>query len=157
MGNWKWRMRPRAGGVLRLSQESWWASKGLTQDYSRENRWGRYGQGRCWSGTTCGCWSVNQFSHSVISDSLRPSVLQHARLPCPLPTPQVCSNPCQLSQWCHPAISSSVTPFSSCLQSFPASGSFPVSQFFAWGSQSTGVSASASYLPMNIQDWFPLR
>ena len=97
-----------------------------------------------------------QFSHSVMSDSLWPHGLQHARLPCPSPTPRACSNSCPSSQWCHPIISSSVIPFSSCLQSFPASGSFPVSQFFASDSQSLGASASASVLPMNIQDWFPL-
>ena len=101
------------------------------------------------------CFSV-QFSRSVVSDSLQPHGLQHARLACPLLSPEVCSNSCPLSQWCHPTISSSVVPFSSCLQSFPASGSFPVSQFFPSGGQSVGVSASASVLPMNIQDWFPL-
>ena len=78
------------------------------------------------------------------------------RLPCPSPTPRACSNSCPSSQWCHPTISSSVIPFSSCLQSFPASGSFPMSRLFASGGQSIGVSASASVLPMNIQDWFPL-
>ena len=78
------------------------------------------------------------------------------RLPCPSPTPRACSNSCPSSQWCHPTISSSVVPFSSCLQSFPASGSFPMSQLFASGGQSVGVSASASVPPMNIQDWFPL-
>ena len=97
-----------------------------------------------------------QFSHSVVSNSLRPHGLQHARLPCPLATPGVYSNSCPLSQWCHPAISSSVVPFSSCFQSFPASGSFQMRQFFASGSQSIGVSASASVLPMNTQDWSPL-
>ena len=97
-----------------------------------------------------------QFSHSVVSDSLQPHESQHARPPCPSPTPGVHSNWCPLSQWCHPAISSSVIIFSSCLQSFPASGSFPVSQFFASGGRSIGVSASASVLPVNIQDWFPL-
>ena len=97
-----------------------------------------------------------QFSCSVVSDSLRPHGLQHIRLPCPLPTTGVHSNSCLLSRWCHPTISSSVIPFSSCLQFFPASGSFPMSQFFASGGQSIGVSASASVLPMNIQDWFPL-
>ena len=89
-------------------------------------------------------------------DSLWPHDLQHTRLPCPSPSPGACSNSCQLSQWCHPTISSSVIPFSSCLQSFPASGSFPVSQLCASGDQSIGASASASVLPMNIQDWFPL-
>ena len=99
-----------------------------------------------------------QFSHSVVSDSRRPHGLQHTRLPCPSPMPWACSNSCPLSRWCHATISSSVVPFFSCLQSFPASGSFPVSQFFASGGQSIGVSAStsASVLPMNIQDWFPL-
>ena len=82
--------------------------------------------------------------------------LQHARPPCPSPTPRVYSNSCSLSRWCHPVISFSVVPFSSRLQSFPASGSFPMSQFFPSGGQSIGVSASASVLPMNIQDWFPL-
>ena len=81
---------------------------------------------------------------------------QHARLPCPSSTPGACSNSCPSSWWCHPTISSSVVPFSSCLQSFPASGSFPVSQFFTSGGRSIGVSASASVLPMSIQDWFPL-
>ena len=86
----------------------------------------------------------------------RPHGLQHSRLPCPSPTPETCSNSCPSSWWCHPTISSSVVPFSSCLQSFPASGSFPRSQFFASGGQSMGVSASTSVLPKNIQDWFPL-
>ena len=98
-----------------------------------------------------------QFSCSVMSDSLQPHGLQHASLPCPSPTPKVYSNSCPLSQWCHPTISSSVVPFSSHPQSFPASGSFQMSQFFASGGQSIGVSASASVLPMNIQDWLPLR
>ena len=97
---------------------------------------------------------ILQLSRSVISDSLRPHGLQHARPPCPSPAPGVYSNSCPLSWWCHPTISSSV--FSSCLQSFPASGSFPMSQLFASGGQSIGVSASASVLPMSIQDWFPL-
>ena len=91
-----------------------------------------------------------------MSDSLWPHGLQHARLPCPSPTPGACSNSCTLSQWCHPTISSSVIPLSSRLQSFPASGSFQMSQFFTSGGQSIGVSASASVLPMNIHDWFPL-
>ena len=92
----------------------------------------------------------------VISDSLRPHGLQHPRPPCLSPTPGVYSNSCPLSQWCHPIISSSVIPFSSRLQSFPESGSFQMSQFFTSGGPSVGVSASASVLPMNIQDWFPL-
>ena len=98
-----------------------------------------------------------QFSHSVVSNSLRPHGLQHTRLPCPSPTPRACSNSCPSSRWCHLTISSSVVPFSSHLQSFPASGSFPMSQLFESGGQSIGVSASASVLPMNIQDWFPLE
>ena len=97
-----------------------------------------------------------QFSHSVVFDSLWPHGLQHTKPPCPSPTPGVYSNSCVLSRWCHPTISSFVIPFSSCIQSFPASGSFPMSQFFAI-LQSIGVSASASVLPMDIQDWFPLR
>ena len=101
-------------------------------------------------------FSSVQYSLSVVSDSLQPHGLQHARLPCLLPTPGACSNSCSSSQWCHPTISSSVVPFSSCLQSFPASRSFSMSQFFASGGQSIGASASASVLPMNVQDWFPL-
>ena len=97
-----------------------------------------------------------QFSNSVMSDSLRPHGLQHTRPPCPSPTPRACPNSCPLSQWYHPTISSSVIPFFSCLQSLPASRSFPTSQFFASGEQSIGVSASASVLPINIQDSFPL-
>ena len=97
--------------------------------------------------------SVSQFSLPVVSDSLRPHESQHARPPCPSQTPGVYSNPCPSSQWCHPAISSSVVPFSSCLQSLPASGSFPVSQLFTWGGQSTGVSALASFLPKKSQGW----
>ena len=96
------------------------------------------------------------FSVSVVSDSFQPHGLHHSRPPCPSPTPGTYSNSCPLSQWCHPTISSSVVPFSSRLQSFPASGSFPMSQFFTSGGQSIGVSASASVLPVNIQDWFPL-
>ena len=100
--------------------------------------------------------SLVQFSRSVVSNSLRPYESQHARPTCPSPTPGAYSNSCPSNRWCHPTISSSVISFSSRLQSFPASGSFPISQFFASGGQSIGVSASASVLPMNIQDWFPL-
>ena len=117
----------------------------------------------------CSCWALGlslsncgsrlsysiQFS-SVMSDSLWPHGLQHTRPPCSSPTPRVYPNSCPLSRWCHPAISSSAVPFSSCPQSFPASGSFPMSQFFPSGGQRIGVSASASVLPMNIQDWFTL-
>ena len=96
------------------------------------------------------------FSLSVMSDSVWPCGLQYARLPCPSPTPGVYPNSCPLSQWCQPTISSSVVPFSSCVQSFPTSGSFQMSQLFASHGQSIGVSASTSVLPMNTQDWFPL-
>ena len=96
------------------------------------------------------------FSHSVISDSLQPHGLQHARLPCSSPSPKVCSNSCPWSRWCYITISSSATPFSFCLQSFPASGSSPMSQLFTSGGQSIGTSASSSVLPMNVQGWFPL-
>ena len=102
-------------------------------------------------------FSSVQFSRSVMSHSLQPHVSQPARPPCPSPTPRVHSNACPSSQWCHPAISSSVVPFSFCPQSLPASGSFPMSQLFTWGGQSIGVSALASGLPMNTQDWSPLR
>ena len=102
------------------------------------------------------CQSVSQFSRSVVSDSLQPHESQHARPPCPSPAPGVYANSCPSSQWWHPAISSSVIPFSSYPQSPPASGSFPMSQLFSWGGQSIGVSASASVLPMNTQDWSPL-
>ena len=98
-----------------------------------------------------------QFSRSVLSDSLRPHEWQHAKPPCPSPTPRVYSDSCPSSQWCHPTISSSVIPFSSHLQSFSASWSFQMNQFFTSLGQSIGVSASASVLPMNIQDWFPLE
>jgi len=101
-------------------------------------------------------FSSVQFSHSVVSDSLQSHESQNDRPPCPSPTPKVYPNSWPSSQWCHPTISSSVIPFSSCPQSLPASGSFPMSQLFAWGGQSIGVSASASVLAMNIQDWFPL-
>ena len=100
-------------------------------------------------------FSSVQFSHSFMTDSLRPHELQHARPPCPSPTPGVHPNSCPSCRWCHPAILSSVVPFSSCPQSLPASESFPVSQLFAWGGQSTGVSALASFLPKNTQDWSP--
>ena len=104
-----------------------------------------------------GWFSSVQFSHSVVSDSLQPHETQHARAPCPSPSPGIYPNSCPLSRWCHPAISSSVVPFSSCPQSFPASESFPMSQLSASGGQSTGVSASTSVLPMNTQGWSPLE
>ena len=103
------------------------------------------------------CISSFQFSSSVKCESLWPHGQQHTRLPCPLPTPELCSNACASSQWCHPTISSSRIPFSSCLQSFPATGSFVLNQFFTSGGESIGASAWESVLPMNIQDWLPLR
>ena len=109
-----------------------------------------------WSEAMLYQFSSVQFSLSVVSNSLRPHEPQHTRPPCPSPTPGVYPNSCPLSRWCHPTISSSVAPFSSRLQSFPGSGSFPMSQFFTLGDQSIGVSASTSVLPMNTQDWFPL-
>ena len=104
------------------------------------------------------CFNVIRllFSCSAVLDSLVLHGLQHARLPCPSPIPGACSNSCPLSWWCHPTISSSVVPFSCCLRSFPASGSFPMSQLFVLGGQSIEASASASVLPMNIQGWYPL-
>ena len=101
-------------------------------------------------------FSSVQFSRSVVFNSLGPHESQHAKPPCPSPTPGVNPNSCPLSRWCHPAISSSVIPFSSYPQSFPASGSFPMSQLFTWSGQSIGASASTSVLPMNTQDWSPL-
>ena len=101
-------------------------------------------------------WSSVQFSHSVVSDSLQPHESQHTRPACPSPAPGVHPNPCSLHQWCHLTISSSVIPFSSCPQSFLASGSFQMSQLFTWSGQSIGVSASTSVLPMNTQDWSPI-
>ena len=114
---------------------------------SKERKRHKRGRGKLFSSV--------QFSCSVVSDSLQTHGLQHARPPCPTPTLGVYSNSCPLSQWCHPAISSSVIPFSSCLQSLPVSGSFPMSQLFTLDGQSIGPSASV--LPVNIQDWFPLR
>ena len=106
---------------------------------------------------TCRCISSVQFISITQSyQTVRPCTLQHARPPCPSPTPRACSNSCPSSRWCHPTISSSAVPFSSHLRSFPASGSFPMSQFFTSGGQSIGISATASVLPMNIQDWSPL-
>ena len=102
------------------------------------------------------CINSIQFSRSIVSNPLQPHEPQHARSPCPSPTPGVYPNPCPLSRWCHPTVSSSVGPFSSCPQSFPASGSFQMSQLFARGGQSIEVSASTSVLPMNTQDWSPL-
>ena len=109
-----------------------------------------------WSICICLYYGYIQFSRSAVSDSLQPHESQHTRPPCPSPTPRVHSNSCPSSWWCHPAISSSVVPFSSCPQSLPASGFLPMSQLFAWGGLGIEVSASASVLPMNTQDWSPL-
>ena len=122
----------------------------LENSYLRMNR----RKHSCFNNSTLRFSSV-QLSRSVVSDSLQPHESQHARPPCPSPTPGVHSDSCPSSQWCHPAISSSVIPFSSCPQSLPASKSFPISQLFAWGGQSTGVSALASVLPKNTQGWSP--
>ena len=113
-------------------------------------------EGTIWFKKRCQQHSSVQFSRSVMSDSLRPHEPQHARPSCPSLTPRVHPNPCPLSWWCHPTISSSIVPFSSCPQSFPASGSFPMSQLFASGGQRIGVSASTTVPPMNTQDWSPL-
>ena len=126
-------------------KDSWTCPSAFSHDTSTQ--WPKY--------TILGFSSV-QFSRSVVSESLQPHESQHARPPCPSPTPRVYPNSCPLSRWCHPTISSSVVPFSSCPQSFPASGSFQMSQLFAWGGQSSGVSVSTSVLPMNTQDWSPL-
>ena len=111
---------------------------------------------RVFLGSSKWIWKFSSV-HSVVSDSLRPDESQHTRRPCPSPTPRVHPNSCPSSQWCHLAISSSVVPFSSCPQSLPASESFPMNQLFAWGGQSIGVSALASVLPKNTQDWSPLE
>ena len=111
---------------------------------------------RVWERRTNQSETSVQFSHSDMPNSLGRHGLHHGKLPCPSPTAGACSNSYPLSQWCHPTVSSYVVPFSSCLQSFPAPGSFPINQFFSSGSQRIGVSASASVLPMNIQNWFPL-
>ena len=144
-------LHPLRDEIWCVHQEAWthhwlvWSSS--------SPRWAQAGQ----NGVRLPEWSqVHEvFSCSVMSNSLQLHGLQHCRPPCPSPTPGACSNSCPLSQWCHPPISSSVVTFSSCLQSFPASGSFQMSQFFALGGQGTGVLAPASVLP--IQDWFPLR
>ena len=154
-----WKAPPRISETIRDLRKIYWAHIWLSpyiqniqkitlkilQKWKKKRKIGkRYEQ-----------FSTFQFSHSVMSDSLQPHELQHARPPCLLPTPGIHPNPCLLSPWCHPTISSSVVPFS-CPQSFPASGSFPMSQFFTSGGQSIWVSASTSVLPMNTQDWFLL-
>ena len=143
----KWKVKVKSLSCIQLLATPWTAAYQAppSMGFSRQEYWSR---------VPLPSPSV-QFSHSVVSDSLRPHESQHARPPCPSQTPGVYSNSCPSSRWCHPAISSSVIPFSSCPQSLPASGSFPMSQLFAWDSQSIEVSASASVLPMNTQDWSP--
>ena len=126
------------------------------EQYYFELRWGAHLYMDFFSRVNATVLHKVQFSLSVVSDSLQSHGLQHTRLPCPSPTPRACSNSCPLHWWCHPTISSSIIPFSSCLQSFPASETFPKSQYFASGGQSIGVSASTLPLPMNTQDWFLL-
>ena len=156
-----WPRRPPGQRYSCERVDGWWWGRVLAL-LSLEGRW----DGIDTWGKSSQLWvwlSSVQFSRSVMSNSLRPHGLQHPSLPCPSPTPRAYSNSCPYSQWCHPTISFSVTPFFSCLQSFPKSfpmnlfpGSFPVTQFFTSGGQSIGVSALASVLPMHIQDWFPL-
>ena len=163
--------------VSSLNSQPWWLGRGggiqcfclllkcTAASCHKRCRWkGKYTLGTRTNVASCASSTWGQFwvpvvvvRHSVVSESLQPHGLQHARLPCPSPAPRACSNSCPLSWWCHPTVSSSVIPFSSRLQSFPASGSFPVSQFFSSGGQSIGVSASASVLLMNTQDWSPLQ
>ena len=131
-------------------------SKWNSGDSSAMQALPQWGQRKYLQGSPSRHFCSVQFSRSVVSDSLQPYEPQHARPPCPSPTLRVYPNSCPLSRWCHPTISSSVVPFSSCPQSFPASGSFQRSQLFASGGQNTGVSASTSVFPMNTQDWFPL-
>ena len=144
----------KTGEEAMLSGGPWWSSLLLFRLVA--SRWSPIFL--CLHATRgCGnAFSSVQFSCSVMSNSLQPHELQHARPPCPSPTPGVYSNPCPWSQWCQPAISSSVAPFSSCPQSFPASGSFPMSQLFTSDGQTIGVPASTSVLTMNTQDWSPL-
>ena len=133
----------------------WWTGKpGMLQSMASQRVRHNWGIELNWITRAIICSYV--LSISVVSNSLRPHGLQHARLPCPSSIPRACSDSCPLRQWCHPSILSSVIPFSSCLQSFPTLVSFPTSWLFASGGQSSGASASASVLPMNIQDWFPL-
>ena len=153
-----------------MDRGAWWAAVcGMAESQTWPRDWAQhsvtrgFGSGGGWEGEV----HTHRHTHTLVYVSselvaqlyptLWPHGLQHARLPCPLPTPRAASDSCPSSRWCHPTILSSVVPFSSRLQSFPASRSFPISQFFPSGDQSTGVSASASVLPMNIQGWFPLR
>ena len=148
-------VKPFNCGFYLQTDKGWWGGTGGKPASSSEPSFSSINEG-LGPGSLLVQFSSFQFSRSVVSNSLQPHGLQHTRLPCPSPTPRAYSNSCPLSQWCHPTISSSILPFSSCLQSFPSSGSFPVSQFFTSDGQSIGVSASASVLPVNIQDLSPL-
>ena len=130
----------------------WWMNSKILKDSSKCWTWA---DKKLHKWVRCAAFSSVQSSHSVVSDSLWPHEPQHARPPCPSPSPGVHSDSCPSSQWCHPTISSSVIPFSSCPQSLPASKSFPMSQLFTWGGQSTGVSALASFPPKKTQSWSP--
>ena len=156
---WEWYFRGPCGGVslwLVLASESWAKVMCVTSGLNIARLVWDIPEDSFTAGMVVGkTWSV-QFSRSVMSNSLQPHGLQQARLSCPSPPPKSCSDSCLSSQCCHPTISFFVIPFSSCLQSLQALRSFPMSQFFASGGQSIGVSASASVLPMNIQDWSPL-
>ena len=144
-------MSPILEGEFFTTSANWGALDGIYQwQFHQNNDWTLFG------GKDFLEYLSVQFSHSVMSDNLQPHESQHSRTPCPSPTPGVHANSCSLSRWCHPAISSSVIPFSSCPQSLSASGSFPMNQLFAWGNQSIAVSSSASVLPMNTQGWAPL-
>ena len=148
----KWKSNPVfLPGKSHEQRGSWWATvHGVTKSWTRLKWLSMHTCMLTWLDHQI--FSSVQSSHSVVSNSLQPHESQHTRPPCPSPTPVVYSNSCPSSRWCHPAISSSVVPFSSCPQFLPASGSFTISQLFAWGGQSIGVSASASVLPMNTQD-----
>ena len=147
---------PRIGFVDLKTERFWAPDPNARNEWTNEVWWENVGSRLGEIVMLSKCGSLVHFSRSVVSDSLWPHGLWHVRPPCPSPAPGVYSNSCPLSWWCHPTISSSVIPFSSHLQCFPASGSFQMSQFFASGGQSIGVSASTSVLSMNIQYWFPL-
>ena len=157
---WACNYSPRRSGLSRRRNDMFTESVSVPSSAATRSQSPGFHPQHCplaagWLGA-CQVTPSVQFSRSVVSNSLQPHELQHARPPCPSPTPGVHSNSCPSSRWCHPAISSSVFPFSSCPQSLPAAGSFLMSQLFAWGGQSIGVSALTSVLPVNIQDWFPL-
>ena len=154
---WKWKVKVKSLSRVRLLATPWTIVHQASESmgFSRQEYWiGVPLASPIWIISSVQFSSV-QFSHSVMSNSLRPHESQHARPLCPSPTPGVHSDSRPLSQWCHPAISSPVVPFSSCPQSLPASESFPMSQLFIWGGQSTGVSALASFLPKKSQGWSP--